>query len=91
MKTIIRVYVFVSLALSLAFHLTGDYAIIRHRFPFTVLELAHVTADSLSHGHDHHGYYIALDTTLPGSTVNVLMLYNPLNNYSDDIVARFDF
>lgn len=91
MKTVIRVYVLVSLALSLAFHLTGDYAIIRHRFPFTVLELAHVTADSLSHGRDHHGYFIALDKALPGSTSNVLMLYNPLNNYSDDIIARFDF
>jgi hypothetical protein len=91
MKTIVRVYVIVSLALSLAFHLTGDYTIVRHRFPFIVLEMANVTADSAVHGHDHHGYYVGLRNAQPGDAVNVLMLYNPLNNYSNDIIARFDF
>lgn len=91
MKKLVTLYLLVSLALSTAFHLTGDYAIIRHRFPFTVVELAHVTADTAASGYDHHGNYTGLCNAQPGDLVNVLMIYNPLSNYSDDIIARFDF
>ena len=92
LKTLLRLYLLASLLLSLAFHVSGDYAIIRHRAPFLVCELAFSVVQSDGDGLDQHGNPIGYSfDVVPGERVRTLLIYNPLTNYSDDIIARFDF
>ena len=90
MKKIITIYAIVSLLLSVAFTATGDYRIVRHRAPFLVVDFAWSTSTGSGHGYDHRGDYIASYDLPAGENFLAVMVYNPLNNYCDDIMARFD-
>lgn len=77
----------------------GRQTIFRHRAPFTLIEVDFSTVDGIEsdghiYGHNHLGEYIGFgidrETYPEGLKVVSVMLWNPLNNYSDDIVERYD-
>lgn len=92
------------LALSLLMSLlvsadVGRVEVIENRAPYTVLEIEVSTVDGVDqnghiYGHNSEGFYIGYGTDTnayqTGDTVVSLFVWNPLNNYCDDIIARFD-
>lgn len=92
MKKIIKLWALVSLLLSMLYTATGSRFLITHRFPFLVVDMAYAVASGPDYGYDHRGEYIAFDYDVqPHDRILAAMIYNPLSNYSDDIIARFDF
>ncbi len=78
----------------------GKNAITTHRAPFALVEIdvsrvEGSEADGHIYGSNHLGEYIGFGMDAKaypvGSTVVSVMLWNPLNNYCDDIIARYDF
>lgn len=93
-------YIAGSLAFSVAasaFHLTGEGSLIEHRAPFTVFEFNTSTVlgmepDGHVYGEVDGGGYIGYGNAgyAEGTRVWTLCIYNPLTNWFDDIVARYD-
>ena len=89
-----------SLAFSVAastLHLTDEGSLIEHRAPFTVFELHGSTVlgtepDGRQYGEVDGGGYIGYGNAgyAEGTRVWTLCIYNPLTNWFDDIVARYD-
>ena len=77
----------------------GRNTIIRHRVPFTIIDVNFSTVDGIEpdghiYGHNHLGEYIGFGIDQEVYPVDLqvvsVMLWNPLNNYCDDIVERYD-
>lgn len=75
------------------------WEIIEHRAPLLILDVATGTVagwdEPYEHlfGYDQHGGYIGYrytDGVQEGDKVLTLFLYNPLNNWCDDIMERWD-
>lgn len=93
---IIAIYIIISVMLSACVSLgIGRRHIIGRRAPFFVSDVAFTTVDNyredgLTEGFDHLGNYIAFYNARPGDKVITIMFYNPLTNWNDDIIARYD-
>lgn len=90
-------YILVSMALSLLVS-AGIFRwdIICHRMPFALVDVAFSEVegfDAPDHkfGYDQHNEYIGFRSDVEvGSRVLSLKVYNPLDNYCDNIAERFD-
>ena len=74
----------------------GGYDILHWRKPFIVVEVSSATIEGVEEngklwGYDEFGYYRAFNNGEIGDTVTSAFVYNPFNNYYDDISFRFDF
>ena len=99
-KTAALVYLCISLFLSV---IVSSCAlplgeVVTRRAPFLILELCYsgvegVHPDGQAFGYNDHGYigFGRGESVFPlGSHVLTLFVWNPLNNYCDDIAARYD-
>lgn len=99
-KTAALVYLCISLLLSVIVsgYILPPYEVITRRAPFLILELCYsgvegVHADGRIFGYNDHGYigFGRDESAFPlGSHVLTLFVWNPLNSYCDDILARYD-
>ena len=90
-------YILISMALSFLVSIgVFRWELILHRAPFLLVDVALSEVegvDSPDHkfGYDQHGDYIGFRSDVEaGDKVLTLLIYNPLNNYCDDIAERFD-
>lgn len=97
LRAIVIGYILVSMALSLLISIgVFRWELIAHRAPFVLVDVAFSEVegiDSPDHkfGYDRHGEYIGFRSDVEiGDKVLSLMVFNPSNNYSDDIVERYD-
>lgn len=100
LKYLVAAYIVGSFTLSLVTSVFGyDAGLMTHRAPFTVIEvtLSKVIGKEAGghiYGWDSHGAYIGFgydaEEYSEGTNVLSVMVWNPLNNYCDDIVERFD-
>lgn len=99
LSLLVSIYLFISLLLSALVSCgIGQWWIIEHRSPFLLVEVCVSTVEGYDepyqqmYGYDQHGDYIAHDDGRePGETVVSVFLWNPHNNYCDDMAYRFDF
>lgn len=102
MKTLIKHITFYYLLASImASYLVsaGEEDIITKRKPFLVVETCIGTVtdrheDGRAYGYDHNGNFIGygnVNNVQLADKVLSFMVWNPFNNYEDDIIARFDF
>ena len=69
------------------------FEMLQHRKGKVVVEVLTGTVDdNKGNGTDEGGYYIAYDKKRfkKGDKVRTVLIYNPENNYTDDILYRFD-
>lgn len=69
------------------------FEMLQHRKGKVVIEVLTGTVDdNKGNGTDAGGYYIAYDKKRfhKGDKVQTVLVYNPENNYTDDIMYRFD-
>lgn len=97
LRAIVIGYILVSMALSLLASVgVFRWEIIEHRAPFVLVDVVFSKVegnDSPDHrfGHNQHDEYIGFYPDVEiGDKVLSLMVYNPMNNYCDDIVERYD-
>lgn len=97
LRAIVIGYILVSMALSFLVSIgVFRWELILHRAPFVLVDVVFSEVegiDSPDHkfGYDQHGEYIGFRSGVEiGDKVLSLMVYNPLNNYCDDIAERFD-
>lgn len=93
-------YLAISLVMSLLVSAdVGRMEIVESRSPYTILEVEVSKVDGIEpnghiYGHDSEGYYMGFgsdsDSYHTGDTVVSLFLWNPANNYCDDVIARYD-
>ncbi len=99
MKKFIKYFCLVYVALCFIVSIAvsyGNYNILEIRKPFLVVEVSDGVVvgekeNGKMYGFDEFGYYRAFHDGKIGDTVTSVFVYNPLNNYSDDIMFRFDF
>lgn len=100
-KTAALAYIAVSLLLSVIVsgYILPPCEVITRRAPFLVLELSCCTIagtepDGHIYGYDVGGGYVGFghdtDAFPVGSKAVTLFVWNPLNSFCDDIVARYD-
>ena len=98
LSAIVIGYILVSMVLSTMVSIgVFRWEIIKHRAPFTVIDvvISQVEGEDFkdhAFGFDQHGEYIGFSSEEVESGDNVvsLMVFNPLNNYCDDIAERYD-
>lgn len=97
MKTIFRAYLLICVVLSVLVTIsnTPSMEILEHRAPFIVVDIIEgkaigVRDDGLMDGITRRGEYIAYEDVEVGTCVRSVFIYNPFNNYCDDIIARWD-
>ena len=96
MQTII--YLLISILMSVSAS-SGNIEVLYNRAPFLVVEVCHAEIEGrlddprgIYFGHDQNDGFIAFDQPgcAPGQEYVTFFLYNPENNYEDDIAERFD-
>lgn len=96
-RLIIAAYLIASLLYSAVFSACGDWSIARHRAPFLLVEVVQSTVTEEGPGYaegiqsNGNPIWYAPDDVHPGDHVWHVMVYNPLSNASDDLIARYDF
>lgn len=73
----------------------GGYDVLRWRKPLLFVEVSSgvvvdYNTDGYMDGVDEFGAYRAYHNRMIGEEVTSVFIYNPLNNYFDDILFRFD-
>ena len=98
LELLVSAYIWISIIASAAVSAgVFDYEwIVQHRSPFLLLEFRfctpdHIRYDGQADGYDHKGHYICYDEGDLGKDFLSILVWNPANNYEDDIMARFDF
>lgn len=98
--TLVLIWLVGSVTLSAVISIDPDrgYNLLEHRAPFLMVEIA--TGQVIGFDDDAgqlygiaNGAYVGygyIPSAKPGDTITSFFVYNPLNNYFDDIVERFD-
>ena len=97
-KFLLRCYIGISLIASVGvstgvFNLTSA---VMYRAPFLIVEVSRCTPneireDGKSFGYDQKDKYLAYDTEDFGKDFISICIWNPLNNYEDDVLVRIDY
>ncbi len=96
LRAIVIGYILISMALSFLISIgVFRWEIILHRAPFLLVDVSFSEVegtDAHDHwfGYDQHGEYVGYHNVETGNKVLVFLVFNPLNNYGDDYVERFD-
>ena len=95
--TIVAGYILASMVLSFLVSIgVFRWEIICHRAPFLLIDVVFSKVEGTdmrdrTYGYDQHGEYIGFASDVDaGDNVISLMVFNPMNNYCDDIAERYD-